>query len=101
MKNVTYILKCNDNSLYTGWTNDLDKRIKAHNSGKGAKYTKTRRPVKLVYYEEHETKNEAMSREYAIKQLTRKEKENLIKEKNMQQKGSQDTERGSEQNQNL
>ena len=99
--NYTYIVKCADSTLYTGWTNDLDKRIKAHNSGKGAKYTKTRRPVKLVYYEEHETKNEAMSREYAIKQLTRKEKENLIKEKNMQQKGSQDTERGSEQNQNL
>ena len=99
--NYTYIIKCADSTLYTGWTNDLGKRIKAHNSGKGAKYTKTRRPVKLVYYEEHETKNEAMSREYAIKQLTRKEKENLIKEKNMQQKGSQDTKRGSEQNQNL
>ena len=63
--NYTYIIKCADSTLYTGWTNDLDKRIKAHNSGKGAKYTKTRRPVKLVYYEEHETKNEAMSREYA------------------------------------
>ena len=68
--NYTYIVKCADSTLYTGWTNDLDKRIKAHNSGKGAKYTKTRRPVKLVYYEEHETKNEAMSREYAIKHLT-------------------------------
>ena len=77
--NYTYIGKCADSTLYTGWTNDLDKRIKAHNSGKGAKYTKTRRPVKLVYYEEHETKNEAMSREYAIKHLTRKEKEILIK----------------------
>ena len=76
--NYTYIVKCADSTLYTGWTNDLDKRIKAHNSGKGAKYTKTRRPVKLVYYEEHETKNEAMSREYAIKHLTRKEKEILI-----------------------
>lgn len=76
--NYTYIIKCADSTLYTGWTNDLDKRIKAHNSGKGAKYTKTRRPVKLVYYEEHETKNEAMSREYAIKQLTRREKELLI-----------------------
>ena len=54
--NYTYIIKCADSTLYTGWTNDLDKRIKAHNSGKGAKYTKTRRPVKLVYYEEHETK---------------------------------------------
>ena len=60
--NYTYIIKCADSTLYTGWTNDLDKRIKAHNSGKGAKYTKTRRPVKLVYYEEHETKNEAIDR---------------------------------------
>ena len=76
--NYTYIIKCADSTLYPGWTNDLDKRIKAHNSGKGAKYTKTRTPVKLVYYEEHETKNEAMSREYAIKQLTRREKELLI-----------------------
>lgn len=77
--NYTYIVKCADGTLYTGWTNDLDKRMKAHNCGKGAKYTKTRRPVKLVYYEEHDTKNEAMSREYAIKQLTRKEKVTLIK----------------------
>ena len=77
--NYTYIVKCSDETLYTGWTNDLEKRLRAHNSGKGAKYTKTRRPVKLVYYEEHETKNEAMSREYAIKQLTRREKELLIK----------------------
>ena len=47
--NYTYILKCRDNSLYTGWTNDIDKRIKAHNDGKGAKYTKSRRPVELIY----------------------------------------------------
>ena len=98
----TYILKCSDGTYYTGWTNDLDKGLKAHNGGKsGAKYTRNRRPVTLVYYEEFQGKQEAMKREYAIKQLTRKEKENLIKEKNMQQKGSQDTERGSEQNQNL
>lgn len=98
----TYILKCSDGTYYTGWTNDQDKRLKAHNGGKsGAKYTRNRRPVTLVYYEEFQGKQEAMKREYAIKQLTRKEKENLIKEKNMQQKGSQDTERGSEQNQNL
>ena len=77
--NYTYIVKCADGTLYTGWTNDLEKRMKAHNSGKGAKYTKTRRPVKLVYYEAHVNKNEAMSREYAIKQLTRKAKEALIK----------------------
>ena len=98
----TYILKCSDGTYYTGWTNDLDKRLNAHNGGKsGAKYTRNRRPVTLVYYEEFQGKKEAMKREYAIKQLTRKEKENLIKENNMQQKDSQDTERGSEQNQNL
>ena len=76
----TYILKCSDGTYYTGWTNDLDKRLKAHNGGKsGAKYTRNRRPVTLVYYEEFQEKQEAMKREYAIKQLTRKEKENLIK----------------------
>ena len=99
--NYTYLVECADKTLYCGWTNDLKKRMEAHNSGQGAKYTRTRRPVKLVYYEEFQGKQEAMKREYAIKQLTRKEKENLIKEKNMQQKGSQDTKRGSEQNQNL
>ncbi|MGN1193148.1 MAG: GIY-YIG nuclease family protein [Dorea sp.] len=77
--NYTYILKCKDGSLYTGWTNDIEKRVQAHNAGKGAKYTKSRLPVKLVYYEEHETKKEAMKREYAIKHMTRQEKERLIK----------------------
>ena len=77
--NYIYIVKCKDKTLYTGWTNDLDKRIKAHNDGLGAKYTKSRRPVKLVYYEEYNTKQEAMSREYAIKQMTRQEKLKLIK----------------------
>ncbi|MBQ8412206.1 MAG: GIY-YIG nuclease family protein [Lachnospiraceae bacterium] len=80
--NYTYILLCSDNSLYTGWTNDLSKRIDAHNSGKGAKYTKPRLPVKLVYYEEHDTKEEAMRREYYIKHLSRKEKFRLIEEQN-------------------
>ena len=61
------------------WTNDLKKRITSHNAGKGAKYTKARRPVELVYYEEFQTREEAMKREYAIKQLSRKEKEALIK----------------------
>lgn len=77
-KNYTYIVKCSDGSLYTGWTTDLKKRIKAHNSGKGAKYTKNRRPVTLVYYEEFPTKEEAMKREYAIKQMKREEKKSLI-----------------------
>ena len=76
--NYTYILKCKDVSLYTGWTNNLEKRVKDHNDGKGAKYTKSRRPVTLVYHEEFETKEEAMRREYAIKQMTRAEKEKLV-----------------------
>ena len=75
--NYTYIVECGDGSLYTGWTNNLEKRIQAHNAGKGAKYTKARRPVELAYYEEFETKEQAMKREYAIKQLGRKEKQKL------------------------
>lgn len=76
--NYTYILKCADGSLYTGWTNNLEKRVKDHNQGKGAKYTRGRGPVELVYYEEFTTKEEAMRREYAIKQMARTEKEQLI-----------------------
>ena len=77
--NYTYIVHCADGTLYTGWTNCLQKRLKAHNEGKaGAKYTRSKRPVKLVYYEGFETKEEAMRREYAIKQLTRKQKLNLM-----------------------
>lgn len=68
MMNYTYILSCRDGSLYTGWTNNLEKRVQAHNSGKGAKYTKPRRPVVLAYYEEFQTKELAMKREYEIKQ---------------------------------
>lgn len=76
--NYTYILECKDGTLYTGWTNNLEKRLKDHNDGKGAKYTKSRRPVVLVYHEEFETKEEAMRREYAIKQMRRIAKEELI-----------------------
>lgn len=76
--NYTYILKCADETLYCGWTNDLEKRLKAHNSGKGAKYTRSRLPVILVYYEEFETAKEAQKREYQIKNLSRKEKLKLI-----------------------
>ena len=78
--NCVYILKCGDGSLYTGWTNDLEKRIKAHNDGKGAKYTKSRRPVVLAYYEEFHTKEEAMRREWEIKQMTREQKMKMIRE---------------------
>ena len=79
--NYVYILKCSDDSLYTGWTNNLEKRFKAHSTGKGAKYTKARLPVELVYYEEFEDKIDAMKREYEIKQLKRKEKLELINRK--------------------
>lgn len=73
--NYTYVVRCADGTLYTGWTTDVVRRLKEHNEGKaGAKYTRAKRPVELVYYEGYETKEEAMSREYAIKQLTRKEK---------------------------
>ena len=77
--NYTYIVKCSDGTFYPGWTNDLTRRMEAHNQGRGAKYTKARRPVTLIYYETFETKEEAMKREYAIKRLSRKEKEELIR----------------------
>ena len=77
-RNFTYLLRCADGTLYCGWTNRLAERIKAHNEGKGAKYTRCRRPVELVYYEEFFTKEEAMSREHAIKRLSRKQKLSLI-----------------------
>lgn len=76
--NYTYIVKCSDETFYTGWTNDLEKRIEMHNSGKGAKYTKARLPVELVYYEAFDTKEEAMSREWHIKRISRSEKQKLI-----------------------
>ena len=77
-ENYTYILRCADGTYYCGWTKNLDRRLKAHNEGKGAKYTRSRRPVALVYYEAFSTKEEAMRREYEIKQLPRKKKEELI-----------------------
>ena len=76
--NYTYLVRCADGSLYCGWTNHLEQRIPAHNEGRGAKYTKSRRPVSLVYYEEFATRREAMQRESAIKKLTRKEKLQLV-----------------------
>ena len=77
-ENYTYILECADGTLYCGWTNHLKERVAAHNAGKGAKYTKNRRPVVLKYYETFSTKQEAMRREWAVKQLSRKEKLALI-----------------------
>lgn len=79
--NFVYILECSDQTFYTGWTNNIESRLKIHNEGKGAKYTKGRLPVKLVYLEVFETKSEALKREIKIKKLSRKEKEKLIKRK--------------------
>lgn len=76
--NYTYIVRCSDGSLYTGWTNDLKKRMQDHNEGRGAKYTRGRGPVTLVHVEEFSTKEEAMSREYKIKRLSKREKEMLL-----------------------
>ena len=78
MNAYTYILRCADGTLYCGWTNDLTARLAAHNSGRGAKYTKSRLPVEIVYYEDKMSKSEAMRRECAIKKLSRKKKEELI-----------------------
>ena len=76
--NYTYILECSDGSLYCGWTNDIEKRVAAHNAGRGAKYTKGRRPVRLVHIEVFDTREEAMKREWRIKKLTRRGKLALI-----------------------
>ena len=73
-----YILECSDKTLYTGYTNNLNKRLEKHNSGKGAKYTRPRLPVALYHFEIFPTRSDAMKREYAIKQMTRKEKLALI-----------------------
>lgn len=77
----TYILKCADNTLYTGYTTDPERRLNEHNSGTGAKYTRSRLPVEMVYVEEFSTRTEATRREAAIKKLTRSEKNKLIKSK--------------------
>ena len=79
MKHYAYIVECADGTYYCGYTNDLEKRIETHNRGKGAKYTKPRLPVVLVYYEEFETKEEAMSREWHLKQLSHAQTQALIK----------------------
>lgn len=77
-----YILECADKTLYTGWTNNLTKRIETHSKGKGAKYTRGRLPVKLVYFEKYDDKILAQKREYAIKRLSKKNKIKLILNEN-------------------
>ena len=74
-KHYFYVLECQDDSYYAGYTNNLERRVKVHNQGKGAKYTRGRTPVELIYYETFESKTEAMQAEYHFKQLSRKEKQ--------------------------
>ena len=78
-KYYLYVLECNDSTLYTGYTNNVERRVAVHNSGKGAKYTKARVPVTCVFHQQFETKIEAMKAEYAFKQLTRKQKLDYIR----------------------
>ena len=76
--NYTYIVKCSDETYYTGWTNNLEKRIQTHNAGKGAKYTRVRTPVTLLYAKEFATKQEAMKAEAAFKKFSRPKKETFL-----------------------
>jgi len=78
-KYYAYLARCNDNSLYAGYTTDLKNREEAHNEGKGARYTRMRKPVKIVYSEEFETKSEAMKREWELKKIKKVDKERLVK----------------------
>ena len=78
MTAYAYIVECADGTLYSGWTNDLEKRIAAHNAGQGAKYTRSRCPVTLRYYEEFEDKSEALRRDCALKKMSRAKKQALI-----------------------
>jgi len=80
--NYTYMLLCSDGTLYTGWTNDLQRRLAAHNNGTASKYTRVRRPVELVWFEEAQTKELAMKREWQVKQLPRSRKLELIESNN-------------------
>lgn len=77
-KYYTYLARCSDNTLYCGYTIDIAKRELRHNFGRGARYTCRRRPVKIVYFEEFETRSAAMKREYYLKQLTKLQKEMII-----------------------
>lgn len=80
MSYFVYMLRCADDTLYTGYTDDPQRRAGVHNAGKGAKYTRSRLPVELVYTEECPDKSAALKREWAIKRLTRREKLALIQE---------------------
>ena len=77
--NYVYILRCADDTLYCGWTTELNKRLASHNSGRGAKYTRSSRPVELIYVEKYEDRHDALSREWHIKRMNQEEKQRLCK----------------------
>ena len=77
-KAFTYILECADGTFYTGWTTNLEQRLQAHNAGRGGRYTRGRRPVRLAYFEEHSTRQEAQRREAVLRRLSRAMKISLI-----------------------
>ena len=77
--NYVYLLRCADDTLYCGWTTDLERRLAVHNSGRGAKYTRSRRPLALAYAEAHEDRRDALSREWHIKRMSREEKLRLVR----------------------
>jgi len=74
----TYIVECSDGTFYTGYTTDVERRVQEHNQGIGSKYTRSRLPVTLLYYEEYSSRSKAMKREYEIKDLSREEKEKIV-----------------------
>lgn len=82
MVHYTYVLRCDDESLYTGYTNNVSRRVEEHNSGDGAKYTSGRTPVRVVYVQMHTSKSCAMSEEYSFKQLSKQEKESKVGDRN-------------------
>ncbi len=86
--NYAYMLRCADGSYYCGWTNDPEKRLKAHNAGTGSRYTRARIPAELAYLEEFDTKEEAMSREWHLKKLTHAEKEALVRAQEAKKDGN-------------
>ncbi len=86
--NYVYLLRCADGSLYCGWTTDLKARLAAHNSGRGAKYTRSRLPVALAYSEAYEDRREALSREWHIKRMSHAEKEEMIRKADQDRTGS-------------
>ncbi|UJL46464.1 GIY-YIG nuclease family protein [Virgibacillus sp. NKC19-16] len=92
-EHTVYILKCGDNSLYTGYTNDLENRLNKHKEGNGAKYTRGRGPFQVVFVEKFSSKEEAMQREYQIKQLSRNEKFKLIRDRLKEVMQSEHTEK--------